>query len=77
MQREMARDGMGMTFLPCYAGDPEPELQRVPNTEIVADRSIWLLLHSDLRTTARVRAFVDFMAAELLRHRPLLLGQTV
>ena len=74
MQLEMARDGMGMTFLPCFTGDTEPELQRVPSTEIVADRSIWPLLHSDLRTTARIRAFVDFMAAESLRHRPLLLG---
>jgi DNA-binding transcriptional LysR family regulator len=75
MQRQLARDGMGMTFLPCFAADPEPELQRVPNTSIVADRSIWLLLHSDLRTTSRVRAFVDFMAKEILRQRPLLLGE--
>ncbi len=75
MQREMARAGMGMTFLPCFAGDPDPELQRVPNTEVVADRSVWLLLHSDLRTTARVRAFVDFMASEFLKQRSLILGQ--
>lgn len=75
MQHVLARDGMGMTFLPCFAGDVVPELQRVPNTKILADRSIWLLLHSDLRTTARVRAFVDFMAAEFLRQRPLILGE--
>lgn len=75
MQLEAAAAGMGLTFLPCFSGDTDPRLMRVPNVEPALDRSIWLLLHSDLRKTARVRAFVDFMAAAILKERPLLLGE--
>ena len=75
MQADAAAEGMGLTYLPCFIGDSNPMLRRVPNVEPVLDRSIWLLLHGDLRKTARVRAFVDFMATEILKDRGLLLGE--
>jgi DNA-binding transcriptional LysR family regulator len=74
LQAEFARAGMGLTMLPCFLGDPEPGLVRVPGAAPVPDRSIWLLLRHDLRRTARVRAFVDFIAAAILDHRALLEG---
>ena len=40
-----------------------------------ANRSLWLLLHSDLRRTTRVRRFVDFIAAETRQIAPQLRGQ--
>ena len=33
---------------------------------------LWLLTHPDLRNTARVRAFVDYCAAEMAKRRKLL-----
>ena len=75
MQMEAAKAGMGLTMLPCFLGDREPGLVRVPGAVPVPDRSVWLLLRPDLRRTARVRALVDFIAAAILDHRALLEGR--
>lgn len=73
-QIELARGGMGLTMLPCFLGDREPGLRRVPGAEVVPDRSIWLLLRPGLRRTARVRAFVDFIADAIMAQRRLIDG---
>lgn len=75
LQIEFARAGMGLTMLPCFIGDGEPGLVRVPGAVPVPDRSIWLLSRADLRRTARGRSFVDFIAAAILDHRDLLEGR--
>lgn len=75
LQVEAAKAGMGLTMLPCFLGDREPGLVRVPGAVPIPDRSIWLLLRAGLRTTARVRAFVDFIAAAILDRRALLEGR--
>ena len=75
MQADAAAQGMGLTYLPCFIGDADPGLVRVPGVELIDDRSIWLLLHSDLRKTARVRVFVDFMAEAILKRRADFLGE--
>ena len=75
LQTEMARAGMGLTMLPCFLGDTEPGLIRVPGSIPKPDRSIWMLSRSDLRRTARVGAFVDYIAAAILAHRGLLEGR--
>lgn len=36
---------------------------------------LWLLTHEDLRNTARVRIFLDFMAAALAANADLLEGR--
>jgi DNA-binding transcriptional LysR family regulator len=71
---EAARAGMGLGILPCYLADPVAELQRAsaPMPELATD--FWLLVHEDLRRTARVRAFTDFVYAEFARLRPRLEG---
>jgi DNA-binding transcriptional LysR family regulator len=70
-----ARAGLGVTPLPCFLADPDPELERVqaPLPEMAS--ALWLLTHRDLRRVARVRAFLDFMAHDLARQRPLLEGR--
>lgn len=70
----LARGGMGITYLPCYAASQFPELQLAPGTEVALDRSIWLLLHADLRRTTRVRLFVDHLALRLRQNKALFLG---
>lgn len=74
MQVHLARAGMGITHMPCYAAAAYPELVPVPGSTPVLDRSIWLLLHSDLKRTTRVRLFVDHLAAELRARRKFFLG---
>lgn len=75
LQIEAAKAGMGLAMLPCFLGDREAGLVRVPGAAPVPDRSIWLLSRPGLRRTARVRAFVDFIAAAILDHRALLEGR--
>jgi len=69
-----AKAGLGVATLPCFMGDPEPGLERItaPNPELAS--ALWLLTHQDLRTTARVRAFLDFMAQSLASDIDLLEG---
>ena len=57
--------GLGMAIMPVFGLHKFPELTRVPGTLVVQDRSLWLLMHSELRDTARVRAVVDFLAARI------------
>ena len=70
----LVRSGVGMSYLPCWASEYVPELVPVPGTEITLDRSIWLLLHSDLRRTTRVRLLVDHLAQEFRAMKPMFLG---
>mgnify|MGYP001480687379 CR=1 FL=1 len=58
MQRAAA-DGLGDALLPCYLADTDAQLLRVgaPIPELTTP--IWLLVHPDMRRTARVRALRD------------------
>jgi DNA-binding transcriptional LysR family regulator len=67
--------GLGIGFVPCFIGDKAPGLARLLRVPMVFDASLWLLTHPDLKNSARVRAFVDFMGRELMRHKPLIEGQ--
>lgn len=69
MQAEAAAAGLGMVWCPAFLLDPEPRLIRIPGAPIQASRSIWVLLHGDLRKTARVRAFVDFFSDYITERR--------
>jgi len=71
---EAVEAGIGIGFLPCFIADTRPALKRLgpPQTGYAAD--LWLLTHPDLRHSPRVRLFLDFMAAELAKLRPLLEG---
>lgn len=68
------KSGAGLAPLPMLLGSGEEDLEPLlaPIPEIGS--KIYLVMHSDLRRTARVRAFCDFLAAEIVRFRPLLVG---
>lgn len=74
MQLNLARQGFGMINTSVYFPSLYPELVAVPGSQAYFDRSLWLLLHTDLRRTTRVRRFVDFLAEELVGLKPLLQG---
>lgn len=65
----LAASGMGLAYLACCIGDRHPDLVRAPFQHPLPYRSIWLLLHKDLRNTARVRLFVDFLAEQIQSRR--------
>jgi DNA-binding transcriptional LysR family regulator len=62
MLMEGVRAGLGLGELPTYLGDAQPQLQRIwPERSEPYD--MWLVLHSDLNRTARVRAVADAVIA--------------
>ena len=72
---DMARQGMGFAQLPCALGDMAPELRRVPGTHEEPRLGFWVLSHIDLRTTARIRIFRDFMLEAIAPFVPLIEGE--
>lgn len=67
--------GLGISPLPCLCGDVHPELRRIfPRT--IGHHDIWLVVHPDVRTSARVRAVMDYLAELVGKEAPLLSGRT-
>lgn len=64
-QRALAEEGLGIALLPDFLGESSKRLTRVLPELSHPIGTIWMLYHSDLRHTARVRAFVDFMQQAL------------
>ncbi|MFK7751866.1 MAG: LysR family transcriptional regulator [Sedimentitalea sp.] len=74
MQQAAARGGLGLAMLPCIMGDNDPALVRATDRKPIKARDIWLLTHSDLRRTARIRAFMTFAEKVLRDMKPQFLG---
>ena len=70
------RQGLGMTTLPCFIGDADPLLVRVPGTELHRYGTVWLLTQGETRKTKRVRLFTEFVSRSLAAHAPLLAGMS-
>ena len=66
---EAVEAGTGIGPLPCFIADAKPNLIRLSEINPEFSAGLWLLTHPDLRQSARVRAFMDFMAAEIGRQR--------
>ncbi len=70
------RQGLGITTLPCFVGDPDPSLARVPGSGLAMHGTLWLLTHGDTRKTKRVRLFTEFVSRRLAAYTQLLSGMT-
>lgn len=73
-QQEAARAELGMALLPCWIGDRDPGLTRVPPGRVGNLRQAWILTHPDLRSSARIREMVSFLAASFEELAPILRG---
>jgi len=71
------RLGVGMTALPCFVGDADPLLVRVPGTDVHMHGTLWLLTLGETRKTKRVRLFTEFVSKRLTAYGPLLAGLSV
>jgi len=69
-----ARSGVGLAALPTALGDAEPDLVRVLGPIPELTRAWRLLTTAELRTTARVSAFFEFVLGEVESLRPVLTG---
>jgi DNA-binding transcriptional LysR family regulator len=69
------KSAAGLALLPMGLGEPDRDLMRVlePNPPVIS--SLYLLMHSDLRSMARFRALFDFFISEFRHYRPLLRGE--
>ncbi len=71
------RQGLGITTLPCFVGDADPLLARVPGADLHLYGTLWLLTQGETRKTARVRLFTEFISRRLSAYAPLLAGLSV
>ena len=68
------RQGIGITTLPCFVGDADPLLARVPGTELHKYGTLWILTQGESRKTKRVRLFTEFASRRLAAYAALLAG---
>jgi DNA-binding transcriptional LysR family regulator len=61
----MLRTGIGVGVLPTFMEARHPELVAVSEPIAELAQPVWLLTHPDLRQTARVRAFMQFVGDAL------------
>jgi DNA-binding transcriptional LysR family regulator len=72
---EAVAAGVGIALLPCFIAAVTPGVVRLAAPIVELESGLWLLTHPDLRHTARVRAFMDFAAAEIAKQRKLIEGK--
>jgi DNA-binding transcriptional LysR family regulator len=70
------QQGLGITTLPCFIGDADPLLVRVPGTGIHLYGTLWILTQGETRKTKRVRLFMEFVSRRLAAYAPRLAGLT-
>lgn len=68
--------GVGLGLLPAHVGNFEEELVCALQPQPELTEPFTLLVHSDLRNTPRVRAFLDFLTGEIDTIRSLFRGES-
>ncbi|WP_207478397.1 LysR family transcriptional regulator [Arenibaculum pallidiluteum] len=56
--------GAGVGFAQVLLADRHPSLERVP-IDMVPPMPVWLVMHEDVRSNARIRRVADFLAASI------------
>jgi len=66
--------GLGLSPLPCLFGDREPGLRRaLPGN--IGHHDLWLVVHPDVKTSARVRALMNYLTDAVGRENARITGQ--
>lgn len=69
MRTKLVVEGAGVSVMPTILAQAHPSLVRLPGTELTDGPWLWILLHSDLKRTVRVRRLVDFLVEEMRKLR--------
>lgn len=59
------KSGLGATRMPCFLGDSDPDLCRLPGFSPQPYLGIWVLTQSHLQSVRRVRLFMSFISQAL------------
>lgn len=57
-----ARSGVGVAGLPCFLGDVDSALVKLPHEHALFSREIWLVTHRDMKRSTLVRTVMDYFA---------------
>lgn len=71
------REGLGISYLPCFMGDADPQLERYCEPDPAHNLGLWILMHPDLKRTARVLAFRNHMAQTINQQSALFEGKSI
>jgi hypothetical protein len=66
-----------VTTLPCFVGDADPLLVRVPGTDLHMYGTLWILTQGETRKTTRGRLFTEFVSRRLAAYASLLAGLSI
>ena len=66
--------GAGLCVLPDFIAAREPGLRRVLPRDVGLQRSLWLVVHADLKSLARIRAVMSMILEEVRADRTRFLG---
>ena len=76
-QQQHIAAGHGAGILPCFLADQDARLKRILADEGRLFRSFWMIVHSDKRNLARVRAASDFVVSEVRSASKIFMPNTV
>jgi DNA-binding transcriptional LysR family regulator len=66
--------GLGIAMLPCLVGDEESDLVRCLPPVKGVESEMWMIVREEVRSVPHVRAFADFLAAQIQLMRGQLAG---
>ena len=76
-QMELVLAGAGLGVLPHFMAAHIPSLVRVLPSQVRIERSFWMSVHQDLKTTARLRAVRRWMVSLVQEQQDLLLPKSI
>lgn len=62
---QAVRAGLGIGFAAGYVGDADPAVRRVLPQLAIPPLPVWLTVHREIRSSRRIRAVYDFLAAAI------------
>ncbi len=71
----LAQSGQGLIATTSYMTAQAPELMRVLKQDYDKAIDLWMLMHPDMKSCARVRVFMDYIRTELRRDLDPLMGK--
>jgi DNA-binding transcriptional LysR family regulator len=70
------KEGLGVSFLPCFMGDADPLLERYCDPDPKFDLGLWVLIHPEQKHNARVLAFRNHIIQSINAQKALFEGCT-
>lgn len=74
LTRAALREGLGIAILPCFMGDADAALERLGGFRPEWELGLWILFHPDLRRSARVLVFREYMGQAIAELEDVLAG---